>query len=89
MSKVEEMSEKYADKRLLIVEPSIYDSGYSRTTKMSLRLFDGYEVESAYEYGANAVLEEIEKLVNTGNWLAFPRQNITELRNKIKELKGI
>ena len=41
-----------------------------------------------FEIGAKAVLEEIEKIVNNRNWVAFPKASITELREKIKKFKG-
>lgn len=89
MSKIEEMSAKYADERLSLLRPDISDSSYSRHTKMTLNLFDGYELESAYEKGANAVLEEIEKYISE-----LPCKSDGELLNQkmlwqsVKQLKG-
>ena len=50
---LEKACEKYADERLKIIRPDIYDSSYSRSTKMTLDLFEGYELETAFEEGAN------------------------------------
>jgi hypothetical protein len=84
MSKIDEMSAKYADERLSLLWPDISDSSYSRHTKMTLNLFDGYELESAYEEGAKAVLEEIEKAMKECDVDGSP---FVAILDKIKELK--
>ena len=51
---------------------------------MTLDLFDGYELESAYEDGAKAVLEEIEKAMKECDVDGSP---FVAILDKIKELK--
>ena len=49
-----------------------------------------YEYKSYIEgadFGANYVLEEIEKLTNHQNWCAFPKQSHKELKELIEQLK--
>ena len=58
---LEEAYEKYADERLKIIRPDIYDSSYSRSTKMTFDLFEGYELETAFEEGANWQKEQMMK----------------------------
>lgn len=50
---LQKASEEYADERLSVIRPDISDSSYSRKTKMTLDLFEGYELEAAFEEGAN------------------------------------
>jgi len=52
---LEKKSEEYTDERLEILRPDIADSKYSRGLKMSLDLFDGGEVEYAFEEGGRYV----------------------------------
>ena len=85
MSKIEEMSAKYTDERLNLLRPDIRDSSYSRHTKMTLDLFDGYELESAFEEGAKAVLEEIEKILAKD--FRSPVNIIMSLRKLVIKLK--
>lgn len=58
---LEEAAKEYADKRLSIINPEISKSSYSRHTKMALPLFDGCELESAFEEGANWQKEHMLK----------------------------
>lgn len=49
MSKrAEELSEKYADERLKIVDKELFETGYSRHTKMGVHVFDGSQIEEAF-----------------------------------------
>ena len=67
MSRAEELSAAYADARLELLRPDIAATSYTRGRKMSLDLFDGSEVESAYEVG----YEQAEKdlMEKAGRWL--------------------
>lgn len=44
--------------------------------------------EQGYRLGANTMLEEIEKYIDSIDWVAYPVTNVARLQNKIKELKG-
>jgi hypothetical protein len=49
-----------------------------------------YEYKSYIEgagFGANYVLDEIEKLTNNQNWCAFPKQSHKELKELFEQLK--
>ena len=81
---IEQLSKQYADKR---VKDSPYNEykGYSFTKQKELTRFDGYDIEQAYEDGANAVLEEFEKTLERAckpNYV-----DIALLMDKIKQLK--
>ena len=45
-------------------------------------------LEEGFIEGANAVLEEIKKIVESSDFIAFPRVTHEKLSNKIKQLKG-
>ena len=49
--KAEELSVAYTDARLELLRPDIAADNCARGRKMSLDVFEGYEVESAYEAG--------------------------------------
>lgn len=44
--------------------------------------------EQGFQLGVNTVLEEIEKYIDSIDWVAYPVTNVARLQNKIKELKG-
>ena len=56
---IEEMAKRYADQRVKNNIPKGYQN-YSFEIQKSMPIFDGYLVEEACEYGAKAVLGEIE-----------------------------
>ena len=58
---LEEAAKEYADKRLSIINPEISNRSYSRHTKMALPLFDGCELESAFEEGVNWMKQQMMK----------------------------
>ena len=60
---LEEAYENFADRRLAVVRPDISKTSYSRHTKMTMDLFDGYELENAFELGANW---QKEQMLNDG-----------------------
>ena len=51
------------------------------------RIRAAINAQISYEAGANYVLEEIEKLTNSQNWCAFPKQSRKELKELIEQLK--
>ena len=57
--KAEEKAQAYADARLELLRPDIAADNYSRSRKMSLDVFDGFEVESAYENGYEQALKDL------------------------------
>ena len=59
--KAEEKAIAYADARLELLRPDIAADNYSRGRKMSLDVFCGSEVESAYEEGYNEALKDIRE----------------------------
>ena len=65
MSKAEELSAAYADARLELLRPDIAADNYTRGRKMSLDIFDGNEVESAYEAGYEQALKDVKKDIET------------------------
>lgn len=77
MSKrAEELSAAYTDARLELLRPDIAADNYTRGRKMSLDIFDGNEVESAYEAG----YEQAEKdLALTGDDIKFIIDKYSEL----------
>ena len=57
-----------------------YSSGYMNLDRQKV-------AKQALEYGANYVLEQVEKLTNNQNWCAFPKQSHKELKKLIEQLK--
>ena len=66
MSKrAEELAKEYADKKLQTVDPELWQTGYTRYRKMSIRIMDGSDVEQAFQDG----YEKAEKdLATTPTW---------------------
>ena len=60
---------------------------YSFVKQKELTRFDGYDIEQAYEDGANAVLEEFRKLLQVSQIRSYHEvyDDIVEL---VKRLKG-
>lgn len=83
MSKIEEMAKKYAEDMVDVRKPGRLHMYYRKGQDV----FSGYDIENAYDEGANYVLEQIEKLTNNQNWCAFPKQSHKELKELIEQLK--
>ena len=47
MNRAEEYSIKYADEQLAIIDKELSETGYSRHTKMGVRIFNGSDIEQA------------------------------------------
>lgn len=80
---IEDIAKKYADQRVKSRIPAGYQN-YSFELQKEQYIFDGYDIDDAVEFGARAVLEEIEKAWNSSS-IGF----IAEMAviDKIKELK--
>ena len=67
----EEKAIEYADKKLQVVDPELWQTGYSRYRKMSINVMDGSDVEEAFEEGAtwqrNSVWHDSDKEQPEGN----------------------
>lgn len=80
MSKrAEELAKEYADKKLQTVDPELWETGYTRYRKMSIRIMDGSDVEQAYqdgyEQGEKDTIELAQLWVDSGdaNVMSFER----------------
>ena len=87
----------YADKQLSLYRPDIAEDNYCRSRKMSIKVFNGTDVESAYatgfEAGANDILDEFQKVLddacdrtNRGEKVMW-RDVVLSFKKKIKTLK--
>lgn len=65
MSKrAEEKALEYADKKLQRADPELWETGYSRYRKMSVKVMDGSDVEEAYQEGyEQAEKDTIERII--------------------------
>ena len=74
---IEEMAEIYMNKNRL----SMYDEDTGE-----VELIASLVIKHAYQYGANAVLEEVESLAfsDIGSYKSI----LDKIQNKIKQLKG-
>ena len=62
---------EYASERLKLVRQDISGSSYSRDRKMSIDIFDGYQIEDAFEAGAKWQREQIVKHDKTLDYYTF------------------
>ena len=83
-------SEKYADKKLMIVDPEFAKSSYLRHNKMRVHYFDGYDLEQAFDDGIEWKLSSIwrspEEEPKRGEWIVLDRGEEPPLSG---ELQGI
>jgi len=79
MSKIEEMAKEYILSHVEDIDEVKKDPFRHAIATMSMQ---------CYTDGANAVLEEIEKQIDSYDWDAYPITNFERLKNKIEQLKG-
>lgn len=93
MSKrAEILSAVYADERLNVANPELAISAYARHTKMKIHVFDGNDLEAAFEDGYEQAEKDIIFLIESriGEILgdAQPAPVLrAELRELIKQIK--
>lgn len=51
MSKAEDLAIKYADNKLQMIDPELWQTRYSRYRKMGIRVMTGSDIEQAYQDG--------------------------------------
>ena len=78
---IRQIAEKYALSQVLICT----DTKMTRQAYLSIKMFNGYDVACGYKDGVNAVLSEIERIIeeNEDGCLALER-----IQLRLSELKG-
>ena len=60
-TQIDKKAREYADKTLAMADPELAATDYARHTKMGVRVFDGNDVEVAFDCGYRQALLDIEK----------------------------
>ena len=59
----------YADNKLQIQDPELYNTGYQRHVKMRVRVFSVGDVEEAYQNGYEDAIKDILEFIRTHTML--------------------
>ena len=60
-TQIDKKAREYADKTLAMADPELAATDYARHTKMGVRVFDGNDLEVAFDCGYQQALLDIEK----------------------------
>lgn len=77
----------YADKKLQVVDPELWETSYTRYRKMSFQVMSGGDVEEAYQDGyEQAEKDTIERALS---WLKYAQEKHMTLDGTIAYFKAV
>lgn len=83
-TQIDKKAREYADKTLAMADPELAKCGYGRHIKMNVNIFNGGDVELAFDCGYQQALLDIEKELDriTAEGFQFPVLHIRKWINQ-------